>query len=166
MKERNYWPHFIMALVLFAVVLGVWTVKVAIDNPVELDNSFMMRYQQVDERYYEIEQAQRRFDRAYRVELENAKLQKGKNVLRIRVSDLNGTAMENARVELLITRPDTSRYDRKLQAIYEGGLYRATVDLPLEGRWNIVTKVEIDKDTYRYATFKRSTRRVMEDKLK
>ena len=165
MKERNYWPHFILALVVFAVVLGVWTVKVALDNPVELDNSYMAHYRDLDENFYKIEQARRAFDKSYRVELLNKKLERN-TTIRVRVTDLNGTPVPNATVELLITRPDTSKHDIKTTARYNDGLYEANVSLPLEGRWNIITRTAIDEERYRYDTFKRSTRRIMDDKLK
>jgi hypothetical protein len=165
MRERNYWPHFILALVAFAVVLGVWTIKVALDNPVELDNSYMVHYRDLDENFYKIEQARRAFDKSYRVELLNKKL-KQEETIRLRVTDLNGTPVPDATVELLITRPDTTRHDIKTIARYQNGLYEANISFPLEGRWNIVVLTKIDESRYRYDIYKRSTRKAMDEKLK
>ncbi|MRI83948.1 MAG: hypothetical protein C6I00_05965 [Nitratiruptor sp.] len=162
MSERNYWPHFILALVVFAIVLGVWTIRVAMEHPVELDNSFMMSYREVDENYYQIEQAARAFDKRYRVELRNEILRPGEP-LRIVVQDHAGTPIPNAQVEILLTRPETSKYDRRLMATFVGDHYEAQVDYPLEGRWDVVVRVRIG-DLFRYFKFKRSTRRIIEDK--
>lgn len=165
MTQKNYWPHFIIALITFAIALGVWTVKMAIDNPVELDNSYMMKYQDVDENYYKIEQMAKAFDKSYRIKLLNEKLKKGKNRLIFEVLDKKGKPVKDAQVELLITRPETSKYDKKIRALYKNGKYEAEVNLPLEGRWNIITKVTVG-NVYRYVTYKRSTRRIIHDNLK
>jgi hypothetical protein len=164
--NKNYWPHFIIALVAFAVVLGVWTVRVAMDNPVQLDNSFMMKYQDVDNNYYQIERAARNFDKNYLFTFQNKKLKTGENLLVFEVKRKDGEPVSTAEVELLITRPDTTKYDRRLKAHYKEGKYVATVNLPLEGRWDVNVKVTIDDNTYRFFKFKRSTRRIIEDKLK
>ena len=166
MSEKNYWPHFIIALVVFAIALGVWTVRVAVDNPVQLDNSFMMKYQDVDNNYYKIEQAARNFDKHFTFTFQNKKLKVGKNLLVFEVKTKDGKPVENAKVEVLVTRPDTTKYDKQLQAKYSDGKYVAIVDLGLEGRWDIAVKVTIDDNTYRFFKFKRSTRRIIEDKLK
>ncbi len=166
MSEKNYWPHFIIALVVFAIGLGVWTVRVAVDNPVQLDNSFMMKYQDVDNNYYQIEQAARKFDQKYSLAFENRKLKVGKNDLIFVVTTKDGKPVTNAKVEVLVARPDTTKYDKHIIAHFKNGRYVATVDLPLEGRWDVNVKVTIDKETYKFSKFKRSTRRIIEDKLK
>ncbi len=165
MSERNYWPHFIIGLVAFAVAMGVWTIRMAINNPVQLDNSFMMKYQDVDNNYYKIEAQAKKFDRLYSVTLENQKLRKGENTIALVVKDRDGHSVENAKVILLLTRPETTKYDKKVIAKYSNGKYVAKVDLPLEGRWNIVAKITI-KDLTRYKTYKLSTRRIIAQKLK
>jgi len=159
------WPLFILGLVLFAVALGVWTIKVAIDNPVELDNSFFMDYQKVDEEYYKIEQIAKEFEKKYRVELVNKKLKSGEETLIIVVEDREGNPVPNGKVEILVTRPNTSQYDQKVEAVYRDGWYEARVTLPLEGRWDIIAKVTVG-DLYHYYKWKRSTRRIIEDNLK
>ncbi len=35
MKEKNYWPHAILGIILAVIVAGAWTVKIALDNPVQ-----------------------------------------------------------------------------------------------------------------------------------
>ncbi len=75
MSERNYWPHFIIGLVFFAIALGVWTVKNAIDNPVELDNTYMMPYQKVDEEIYDLQKMKKEFQKRYDLQVLTKKLE-------------------------------------------------------------------------------------------
>ena len=60
--EKNYWPHFILLLVFFAIGMGIWTIKSAIDNPVELDNAYMLNYHKVDSNINTILQDQKNFN--------------------------------------------------------------------------------------------------------
>ena len=36
--ERNFWPHTIVTMILLAIVACAWTIKIALDNPVQMDN--------------------------------------------------------------------------------------------------------------------------------
>lgn len=155
--EKNYWPHFIVALVLFAVGLGVWTIKAAIDNPVELDNSYMLNYHTVDSDINDILKKQQNFDNNYKLDLLTQKLNSGENLIEIVLKDKNDNIIDNAKVEILVTRPDTTKFDKKLTASFKNGKYIAKVNLEKEGRWNIVIKTEIDKDSIGFKTYKLST---------
>ncbi len=154
--ERNYWPHFIVGLVLFAAVLGVWTIKAAMDNPVELDNSYMLDYHNADEEINEILKKQRVFDKKYRVDLKERKISAGENILTILVTDINGSMVKNADVTVLVTRPETTKLDKKLKARKTSQGYQIKVDLEKEGRWNFVVKTEIE-EAQGFKTFKLST---------
>jgi hypothetical protein len=160
-KESNYWPHFIIALVLFAIALGIWTIKVAVDNPVELDNSYMMKYQDVDRNFYKIEQEKKEFDKRYSIYLKNRKLNVGKNrvVLFVKSKD-DEKNIKNAKVEILLTRPETTKYDKKYVAKFDNGAYVADIEIPKEGRWNLIVKVTVGSIS-RFTTYKLSTRRVL-----
>jgi len=155
--EKNYWPHFIIALVLFAVVLGVWTIKAAMDNPVELDNAYMLNYHMVDEDINEILKRQQNFDKIYQLDLLTKDINLGKNEIKILLKNKKGNLIKNAKIEILVTRPDTTKYDKKIEAHYNDPYYVAAVDLNLEGRWNFVIKTKIDKDAIGFKTYKLST---------
>ncbi|WP_281951560.1 FixH family protein [Nitrosophilus kaiyonis] len=155
-KEKNYWPHFIVALVFFAIGLGVWTIKAAIDNPVELDNSYMLNYHAVDEDINDILKKQHIFEKNYDLNLLTNKINVGKNKLEIVLKDKNGKVVKNAKIDILVTRPDTTKYDKKVTAKFENRKYVADVDLEHEGRWNIIIKAKID-DAQGFKTFKLTT---------
>ncbi|BAF70717.1 FixH family protein [Nitratiruptor sp. SB155-2] len=161
--NKNYWPHFIIALVVFAITLGVWTVKTAIDNPVELDESFMMKYQDVDKNYYKIEAMKKAFHKKYDVVLVTQKLSYPNAIFEFKILDKSGSPVSDAKVTVLFTRPETSKFDKKTSAIYRNGEYITEVQLPLEGRWNIELKIEKD-GLVNYELFKLSTRRIIQQK--
>ncbi len=165
MTQKNYWPHFIIALVSFAVLMGIWTLKMASQHPVQLDNSFMMKYQQVDANYYKIEADRKKFDKLYKVVFFNKKLQKGKNHIELQLLTKDGKPVNGAKVTILITRPYTTKYDKTIKAKFVDGKYVADVDIPLEGRWDVDIKIEKD-GLVRYLKYRRSTRRVIPDNLK
>ena len=53
-KERNYWPHAIVTVLIFMVFACAMVVKIAMDNPVQMDSFYLDKYQQVDENINEI----------------------------------------------------------------------------------------------------------------
>ncbi len=155
--NRNYWPHFIIALVFFAIALGIWTVKTAIDNPVELDDSYMMSYQEVDKKIYDIMKMKQTFLKEYSIIPLTNKLDYPNATFAFKiVSKKDGKPVEGMQVSVLFTRPDTNKYDIKVKAIYKDGKYVAHTKLPLKGRWNILLKIDKDKLTV-YEKYKLST---------
>jgi nitrogen fixation protein FixH len=66
----------------------------------------------------------------------------GHTGLQVRISDRDGRPLEGARVAFSLKRPETARYDRSYDAKESiPGTYRALVDLPLAGAWNLRTTV-------------------------
>ena len=161
--NKNYWPHFIIALVVFTVALGVWTVKTAIDNPVEIDDSYMMSYQELDKNIYKIQQMKRKFQQRYQVRLLTKKLDFPDAHIEFEILTKDGKPVKDAKVEVLLTRPETKKRDIKTQARYVDGRYVVEAKLPLEGRWNLLLKITIE-DLVDYEKYKLSTRRVIEQK--
>lgn len=49
--KRNYWPLLFIAIFGFTLVMIIWTVRSAINVPVLEDQSFMKKYQEVDDTY-------------------------------------------------------------------------------------------------------------------
>ncbi len=161
--NKNYWPHFIIALVVFAIGMGVWTVKTAIDNPVEIDDTYMMSYQALDKNIYKIEAMKRKFQQRYQVRLLTQKLKFPKTHIEFAILTKDGKPVPDADVVVLLTRPETNKYDIKTHAKYVNGRYVVDAKLPLEGRWNLLLKIKID-DLVDYEKYKLSTRRVIKQK--
>ena len=155
-NEKNYWPHFIVGLVIFTIGLGTWTVVTAINNPVEMDNSYMRNYHQVDADLNKILESGAKFDKKYQLSLENSELKEGENELKIALKDKEGNVINNAKIEILVTRPETTKLDKNLKAEFDGSGYRAKVVLDKKGRWNIQIKAVV-KDLEKFKTYKLHT---------
>ena len=155
-NEKNYWPHFIVGLVIFTIGMGTWTVVTAINNPVEMDNSYMRNYHQVDADLNKILESGAKFDKKYQLSLENSELKEGENELKIALKDKEGNVINNAKIEILVTRPETTKLDKNLKAKFDGSGYRAKVILDKKGRWNIQIKAVVE-DLEKFKTYKLHT---------
>ncbi len=155
-KERNFWPLMIVGFLLFGGVMGTWTIIETQKNPVELDNSYMLGYHEVDKDINTILKNQQKFDKAYDINLLTTKISKGKNRVEILLKDKNNNLIKNAKIEVLITRPDTTKYDKKIKLKFNKDRYIADIDLDKEGRWNFIIKAKVGNLTG-FKTYKLST---------
>lgn len=135
-------------MILTVVVLGIWTIKVAVSNPVQLDNSYMMKYQDVDANINEIMARQRAFNAKYEVDMSQNRLKVGENRIQIRLKKKEGDSVENAKIFAIVTRPTTSKEDIEIKTFtYLSDAYRSEpFTLKRQGRWNIELKIEIGED--------------------
>ncbi len=155
-KEINFWPYAILGMILTVVMLGVWTIKVAVSNPVQESDVYMMKYQDVDANINEILAKQEAFFSKYRIDLNGNKLQMGENRVRVLIVRKNDdSAVESAEIIAKVTRPTTNREDIELKNFrFEGGRYVSEpFELKKPGRWNIQVKVAIGSDVA-YETYK------------
>jgi len=154
-KEINYWPYAIVGMILTVVILGIWTIKVAVKNPVQLDNSYMMKYQDVDENINDILAKQELFETKYEIDLSNNKLQVGKNKVIINITSKDGKIVKEPEIIAIVTRPTTAQYDIHLNKFKFNGKNYESEDFELSngGRWNIEVRVKIDEDIG-YKTYK------------
>lgn len=154
-KEMNYWPYAIVGMILTVVILGIWTIKVAVNNPVQLDNSYMMKYQDVDENINEIMAKQKLFNSKYEIDLSDNKLQIGKNRVVINLISKDGNMVKNPKITAVVTRPTTTKYDILLKKFTHDNNLFVSEDFEIKngGRWNIEVRVKIGEDIG-YKTYK------------
>ncbi|WOE70089.1 FixH family protein [Hydrogenimonas thermophila] len=154
-KEINYWPYAIVGMILTVVILGIWTIKVAVNNPVQLDNSYMMKYQDVDENINEIMAKQKLFDLKYQIDLSSNKLKIGKNKVVVNLISKDSNIINNPEITVVVTRPTTTQYDIHLNNFEFNGKSYISEEFELKngGRWNIEVRVKIGEDIG-YKTYK------------
>ncbi len=152
-QKFNPWPYSIVASILFIVFACAMTVKIALDNPVQMDSAYLAEYQQVDKNINEILEKQRKFDALYHVEVTKDFFAFGENSVELKVVDIKNNPINDADVEVLITRPDSTVFDVNLKPISsENGLYKfEPFEINKPGRWQILSKVSIGE----LATFKK-----------
>lgn len=145
-KERNYWPHTIIGMILATVVACGWTIKIAMSNPVEMDTFYMEKYQKVDQNINEIMELQEKFNAKYDLRYSTESFVMGKNSFSIKLLDKeNGKEIENAKVTLLLSRPETNKDNKEMKPskIENGNYIFDVIEILKPGRWQILTKIEI-----------------------
>lgn len=133
-------------MILATVVACAWTIKIALDNPVEMDTFYMEKYQKVDQNINEIMELQEKFNAKYDLRYSTESFVMGKNSFSIKLLDKeNGKKIENAKVTLLLSRPETNKDNKEMKPskIENGNYIFDVIEILKPGRWQILTKIEI-----------------------
>jgi nitrogen fixation protein FixH len=155
MKTRvNLWPIGILALLLFGVGLTLWTLDAAANNKVQLENSYMANYHDVDETFNDIMAKKVKFEKNFILDLEEVNLKLGENNLNVKLFSKDITPVKNAKITALITRPHTVESDIKIETFkysQDGEYESSNFKLEQKGRWEVILKVQVDD----YETFEK-----------
>jgi nitrogen fixation protein FixH len=155
MKTRvNLWPIGILALLLFGVGLTLWTLDAAANNKVQLENSYMANYHDVDETFNDIMAKKVNFEKNFILDLEEVNLKLGENNLNVKLFSKDITPVKNAKITALITRPHTVESDIKIETFkysQDGEYESSNFKLEQKGRWEVILKVQVDD----YETFEK-----------
>ena len=133
------WPWIVLGSILGVVGLSYWTVNIALNNPVQLSDLDMQDYRHFEHDANENIRAQIAFDKKYSVEYVTETFKP-----------------EGASIAFKVT---TRSGDPNVSVVkVQDGLYSfETVTLPKEGRWDVLTLVNIGND-HRYLNLKADTR--------
>jgi len=140
------WPVSIVIAIMAVAGMCVWTVKVAQSFPVEMDNSYFADYREVDENINEIIMKQRTFETKYNINIKQKDFTIGNNTIEMKITDKQNSAIDNAKVDIVITRPFTTKTDKKLVLTSnDNGIYKfEPFDVQELGRWQIQSRVSIN----------------------
>ena len=139
------WPIIIALSIVGVIGACVWTIKVALNNPVEMSNYGMQDYHQYDSDVNQIIAEKIAFDQNYTIEFLTPQITEKGSILEYKVSDKSGNAVNDAKVEIILTRPDIKEFDMNLSnpVVNEGKYTFSPIDLPKAGRWDIMAKVSV-----------------------
>lgn len=153
------WPWIISISIIIVIGFSVATIKVALNNPVEMSGYGMQNYHEYDKNVNEIMSAKIEFDKRYNITFLTPQISDKKSVLTYAIKDKSGNPIEDANVSVVLTRPDTIKFDITLsKPVSENGVYTfEAIDLPKPGRWDIMAKVTIG-EYQRYYNLKADTR--------
>ncbi|NOX15484.1 MAG: 4-hydroxy-3-methylbut-2-en-1-yl diphosphate synthase [Epsilonproteobacteria bacterium] len=146
-QETNYWPHAILGIIITVVIAGAYSINIAVHNPVQESTYFMQKYQSVEDNAYELEKQKDKFDKKYEILYSIKKFRIGKNDFSLMVVDkATKEPVNNAKITLLLTRPETNELNKKAKPVsVKGGNYIfASFDITRLGRWKILTKTKIE----------------------
>ncbi len=153
------WPYAIGASIVLVFGACVATILVANKLPVEKSDTYMMGYHEADAQANELIKARIAFDKKYSIKYITDELSLNNSTIKYTLVDKDSNSIENAKIEVVITRPNNHKYDQKLSALaYENGQYTSPeIKLPVEGRWDIMARVSVG-DLQRYYNVKADTR--------
>ncbi|MGD9717928.1 MAG: FixH family protein [Sulfurimonadaceae bacterium] len=159
LSNGKIWPYAIGISIVLIFGACVATVIVASTLPVQKSDKFMMDYHDADANANEIIKAQIAFDQKYKIEYLTQGLSTKGTSIRYKISDADAKAINDAKIKVVLTRPNQLQYDIALEnpAVSEGVYTFENVTLPLEGRWDVMAKIEIGQDS-RYYNLKADTR--------
>jgi len=153
------WAYSIAGAILLVFSFCVVTVVVTSTLPVEKSDTYMMYYQDADANANELIKARIAFDKKYKIEYQTDGISLDSSVLKYRVSDLDNNPVDAAKIKVIITRPNNHKFDQTLEnpSFVDGTYIFDSVTLPVEGRWDIMAKVNVG-DVQRFYNVKADTR--------
>lgn len=154
------WPYAIGISIILIFGACVASVVVTSKLPVEDSDTYMMGYHEADASANEIIEARIAFDKEYNIEYINEGLRLDNSILKYRVTDKHNTPVNNAKVKIVITRPNNHKHDQTLEFTrVSDGIYSfEDIKLPIEGRWDIMAKINVGEHE-RYYNIKADTRK-------
>lgn len=153
------WPWMIAISTIIVIGFSVATIKVAINNPVEMSEYGMQSYHEYDDNVNDIINAKIEFDKQYTIAFLTPQISEQASVIAYAVKDKSGNAIEDANISVILTRPDTCKLDIALdKPRVKNGVYTfKAIDLPQAGRWDIMAKITVGENQ-RYYNVKADTR--------
>ncbi|WP_263833987.1 FixH family protein [Sulfurospirillum oryzae] len=144
-SEHTYYPHVVIGMILGCVVACAYTIKIATDNPVEMDTFYMEKYQKVDQDINQILELQDKFNAKFDLAYSTEKFNMGQNSITLKLTDKNGQAIDNATITMMLSRPDSNKENKQLSpSKVENGNYTfGPFEITKPGRWQILSKIEV-----------------------
>ncbi|EDO8813899.1 hypothetical protein GKN49_00805 [Campylobacter coli] len=159
-SKKTFWPYGILISIFAIVVACVATIIVASNYPVYEDDFYFDSYQNVENNYNIIQKQQEQFDTLFKVEFQNDKIDligkrkiasytiSGDSYLaQFKITALNDQAnIQNLKSEILLTRPHTREFDRKLLGQIQDGVLSVSLPQLEKGRWQLKIKLSTDDE--------------------
>ncbi|NQY95199.1 MAG: FixH family protein [Campylobacteraceae bacterium] len=147
-NKKSFWPYGIIISIALVAIACIINVKIALDNPVEYDTYFLSNKQVLDEDINDLLASQLMFNEKYTVEVIYDKFKEKNNEVKIKIiNKKTQEVIENANLELLITRPDVSTFDirPKFIGLIDQEYVFEPFNVNKKGRWQILFTASIGK---------------------
>jgi len=144
--SARIWPYAIGGSIVMVFGFCVATVMVTTSANIQESNEYMTNYQSAEINANDYINNKIAFDKKYKIKYVASKLHDNSTIT-FKVTDLNNNSLKNAKLTILVSRPETHEFDQKLvDAQFIDGIYAfKNVKLPKKGLWDIITKVEVGK---------------------
>ncbi len=158
MRNGMHWPIGIITSIILIVIACAVTIYVALLQPTRENRDMMVDYHTFDANVNDVIIAGIKFNRKYKLSYTGEGVSLEGSTISFKVEDENGNPVDNAKVEVIISRPITTDNQVVLQnpRIDNGNYIFEDVRVAKKGRWNILTKVTVGED-YRHMNLKSDT---------
>ena len=144
-NQKTYYPHVVVGMIFGCIIACGYTIKIAIDNPVEMDTSYMQKYQQVDQNINQLLELQEKFSAQFDLGYSTETFVMGQNTLTLKLTNKKGEAINNASIVMMLSRPDSNKDNKEFKptSINNGEYTFGPFDISKPGRWQILSKIEV-----------------------
>ena len=158
-SNGRIWPYAIGASITFVFGACIATVIVANKLPVEKSDTYMMGYHEADAKANDLIQATIDFNKKYKISYVTDGLNVDTSIIKYRVTDINSNPVNDAKIKVIVTRPNNHKYDQELNnpSVLNGVYTFNSITLAQEGRWDIMAKININ-NLQRFYNLKADTR--------
>ncbi|WP_457747532.1 FixH family protein [Sulfurimonas sp.] len=158
-SSGRIWPYAIGIAITLVFGFCVATVIVTSKADIQESNAYMTYYQDADTNANDLIEARIAFDKKYKVAYITDSIGDKNPIVKYSVTTVDGKPVENAEVVIAISRPETNKFDQKLEnAKVQNGIYSFEgATFPKVGVWDIIAKIKIGDD-YRFYNIKADTR--------
>ena len=159
LSNGRIWPYAIGGSIILVFSACIVTIVVANVLPVEKSDTYMMYYQEADANANKLIKEKIAFDKKYKVEYVTDGISCEQSILKYKVTDVNNVPVENAKIKVIVTRPNNHKHDQELiSPSFENGVYTfSSIKLPQKGTWDIMAKVNVG-ELQRFYNVKADTR--------
>jgi len=158
-SKGRAWPYAIGGAI--TLVFGFCVATIVVTNKANLQESdaYMTHYQDADANANELIQARINFDKKYKIEYISNGISENGTDITYKIIDLNSKPIENAKVMIAISRPETNKFNKTFEnPKVANGIYTfKNIKFPRVGVWDIIAKINIDNE-YRFLNLKVDTR--------
>jgi len=159
-SNGRIWPYAIGLSITLVFGFCVATIVVTQKADIQESDAYMLKYQDADAQSNEIIEARIAFDKKYSVAFTSKDVKMEGSTFKYSVNDKDGVALNNAKLILAISRPETGEFNKKFDSpTIKDGIYTFNdVKFSRPGVWNLLLKVEVESD-YRFFDVKVDTRK-------
>lgn len=155
-KEGRYWPYLIVGSIIFMMIACIYTVYLSFGYPVDEDESYFLKYQEVEKNFAEIKEREQEFlnNFALRVIGDKTRLDITKrpavfvdNVVEIEIKEKSKLKAKDISTKAKLTRPHTKNEDRVLNVDFDDNTKKFKVNLGelSDGRYTLLIHFKINE---------------------
>ncbi|MCD6191767.1 MAG: FixH family protein [Sulfurimonas sp.] len=158
-SSGRIWPYAIGISITLVFGFCVTTVMVTSSANIQPSELYMTHYQDADANANKLIYKRMAFDKKYKIDYISNSMSENESFITYKITDLNDKPIEEAKVIVATSRPETSEFNQNLvNPTVENGVYTFSgAKFPKVGVWNIMAKIDIG-DNSRYLNIKADTR--------